>query len=1036
MIRILHLTDFHYRNYRNNIVDQENVVNKIAGNLLKNEEIDLIIFSGDLVNNGEEENDFILASNLLLESLSKDLNIDKSKIIICPGNHDMNWSERIDAIYKQLDNNITTNSELDGYLKSGDFNHSIKPLKNYLNFEKTFYTDCLSVKHIEELFSSFEVEVDNKLIGIVSINNSWRSIGMDDDNNLLFPISKLKESLSYLNRNCDAKILVMHHPLSDFKKFNSYDIEDIIYNHFDVLFSGHVHKKETSINYTTNDGILKIVTPATLTFDGGHIGYTILNLDYEENEYQVINEFYDSKVDTFYNTKTPKLDLPSSEEKLEQNRFRKKLKKKFEIELIGANNLLVSKEQGDSENTFFEITTQPVLKTQSNSEITNQESIVPDYNWDEFVKEDEDYLVLGKGKCGKTILLKKIQLELLRDYSKKNKIPVYIDLKDWATSTKIFNLEEELRIYFELNKADVKRIIDEESIVFLIDNFHLKSYILEEIAPYIENNNNIRVIACSEETIVANIEDSKIDGRVLKKLYFHKLRKKHVRKLTHNFFNLNDEKQEEIVEKVSSIFTRLSIPFNFWSVSLFLWVFKKDLNNNFQNDVELINLYIEKLLEKEQLTVAQSSFSYDKYKRFLSSLAHELLTKQHSQSYSMTYAELHSFTESYLQDNIRYTVSSREILEYVENRGILMKRVDERYTFRLKGIFEYFLANQLTYDQDMLDKLIDDDDLYLSFGNEFELYAGFKRDDEGFLNKIHLKTKNIFKNVTKEYESSDTTIDNLLKSKIIELNEMKPLIEGISETLKDGLSLDKQDEVEEMVSLENGSNNDSQSEVTKKEVHKLDESIESLEKALFILGRVFKNIDEVKSNQTVHEIFEYILDSSCYWGFKFIDDIKINDIKELLKDEHEDEAKKLIKVLTNFIPTLVQTRTNDMIGDKNLEKVINSKIDEIKSEMKSDKNQYKLFILYFLLLDINLVKNKDIIDEVRELITIPVLRYSILLKLNFYLGFKVNKSDRELVNFLSNKIQKQQLVFNNQSDLGELHHSFSDIKKNRLSDNK
>src|SRR5690606_1432771 len=261
----------------------------------------------------------------------------------------------------------------------------------------------------------------------------------------------------------------------------------------------------------------------------------------------------------------------------------------------------------------------------------------------------------------------------------------------------------------------------------------------------------------------------------------------------------------------------------------------------------------------------------------------------------------------------------------------------------------------------------------------------------------------------------------------------KPLIEGISETLKEGLSLDKQDEVEELVSLENGSNNDSQSEVTKKEVHKLDESIESLEKALFILGRVFKNIDEVKSNKTVYEIFDYILDSSCYWGFKFIDDIKINDIKELLKEEHEDEAKKLIKVLTNFIPTLVQTRTNDMIGDKNLEKVISSKIDKIKTEKKSDKNQYKLFILYFLLLDINLIKNKDLIDEIRKLITIPVLRYSILLKLNYYLGFKVNKNDKELVQLLSNKIQKQQYVFNNKSDIGDLHHSLSDIKKKSLS---
>ena len=248
--------------------------------------------------------------------------------------------------------------------------------------------------------------------------------------------------------------------------------------------------------------------------------------------------------------------------------------------------------------------------------------------------------------------------------------------------------------------------------------------------------------------------------------------------------------------------------------------------------------------------------------------------------------------------------------------------------------------------------------------------------------------------------------------------------------------MEKQDEVEELVSIENGGNNDSQSEVVKKKVHKMDESVESLEKALFILGRVFKNVDEVKSNRTVHEIFDYIINSSCYWGFKFIDDLKINDIKELLKDEHEDEAKKLIKVLTNFIPTLVQTRAHDMIGDKNLEKVINFKIDELITQKIEGENQYKLFILYFLLLDIDLIKYRSRIDEIRKLITIPVLRYSILLKLNYYLGFKVNKNDKELVQFLSNKIQKQQLVFNNKSDLGDLHHSLADIKKKKLAKNK
>ena len=1029
MINILHITDFHFINEKKEIVNQEEIVNSIVSDLYK-KNIDLIIFSGDLVKNGDVSDDFDKASLLLFDRLKKELNLDNSKIIICSGNHDMDRTVRIDAIFQQIDNNLKSNTELEKYLKKSDYIHSIKPLENFLRFKEIFYQSAITLKHSEDLFSAFQLELEGKLIGIVSINNSWRAVGLEDNNNLIFPINKLNESLSYIDSICDTKILVMHHPFSDFKKFNSYELEEIVYNRFDVLFSGHVHKKETSINYTSKDGIIKIVSPAALTFSGGgSIGYTIFSIDYDESEYIINNRFYDKPVDIFYGPDLLKVDIPSSEEKKEQNRFRKKIKKKFDSELIIATQLLISKESSsDSENSFFEITTQPVLKTQSTSEVTNQESIIPDFDWNDLLVEKNDFLILGKGKCGKTILLKKIQLELLRDYNSEKSIPYYIDLKEWQTTKKTFNLIDELRIYFELNRKDVIKLLTNGKITFLIDNYHTENYLLKEISKFIEENVNIRIIACSEETVIKNIEDSKIDGRALSKLYFHRLRKKQIRTLTNNLFKLNLEKQEEIVEKVSSIFTRLSIPFNFWSVSLFLWVFKKDLNNNFQNDVELINLYIEKLLEKEQLTITQSNFGFDKYKRFLSSLAYEMLTNYHKFSYSMTYGELNNFTDDYLTENIRYTISSRDVLDYIEERGILMKRIDERYTFRLKGVFEYFLANQLVYDKKFLKNIIKNDDLYLSFSNEFELYAGFRRDDVNFLNKIYKKTRSIFKNLNQDFEDSGTSIDNLLKSKILELNELKPMIDSISESLKEGLSSEKKDQMEEIVYQELGLDEESQSEVKQKEIKKIDESIEFLEKSIFILGRVFKNVDEVKSNRKVHDIFDYIINSSCQWGFKVIDEIKLNDLKVFINDENQDDAKKLLKVVTNFIPTLVQTRANDMIGDKNLENVINVEIENLKKDKKN--NQYKLFILYFLLLDINLVKNKNRIDEIIELITIPVLRYSILLKLNYYLGFKTNSSDKELVQYLRNRIQKQQFIFNDKSDIGALHQSLDSKKKN------
>tara|TARA_R100000935_G_C2838521_1_gene169613 strand:- start:1260 stop:4355 length:3096 start_codon:yes stop_codon:yes gene_type:complete len=1029
MINILHITDFHYKADRKFSLDQENIINNIIGNI--NDDIHLLIFSGDLVFNGELSENFLKANNSLLEPLKKHLGLTNSRIVICSGNHDMNRKEAIPAVFNFLDEKITNNGELDNYITTQNFDHSLKPLENYLNFEKNFYNNSTSILHSESLFKVLELEIGGRKFGIVTINNSWRAVGINDENKLLFPISKFKEAVSYLNKTLDFKIFVMHHPFSDFRGFNSYELEDLVYQNFDILFTGHLHKKESEINYTSKEGILKLSTAATLSDDDGQVGYTVLNIDNEECEYNIFSNFYDSKVATFYSTQNLNIDIPTTDEKREQNKLRKKLKAKYEIELITSNKLLVSGDQEVGENSFFEITTQPVLKSHSASEITNQEIISPDFDWDNFREKNEDYLILGKGKCGKTILLKKIQLELLRDFSNYSRIPYYIDLKDWQNN-KSFDLLNELRVQYQINKNDAKVLAKEKALVLLIDNYHIETKVTDSLIPFIEENPKIRIIACSEETILKNIQESKIDGRTLNKLYFHRLRKKQIRKLTQNIFRSNAIKEEEVVEKLSSIFNRLSIPFNFWSVSLFLWVFKKDLNNNLQNDVELINLYIEKLLEKEQLTITQSNFGFDKYKRFLSSLAYEMLLKHADNSYSMSYGELISFTEQYLNENLRYTIESRSVINYIEDRGLILKKSDDRYTFRLKGVFEYFLANQLNYDHTFLNEIIKEDSLYLAFANEFELYAGFRRDDEDFLDKIFSRTKIIFKNLENDYGSDDSmSIDSILVEKLHEVNDLKSFAEKISDNLKNGLSLETQDQLEEE-SINSLGIDDSNSEVTTKENHLIDESIVSLEKSIYILGRVFKNIDEIRSNDKVHKIFDYILDSSCYWGFKIVDEFKQNDIRELLEQEDEDVASKLLKMITNFIPTLVQTRMSDMVGDKNLENVINLKIKELSKN--SEQNQYKLFILYFLLIDIDFQKYKSKIDEIISLIHIPIIRYSIILKLNYYLGFKVNKADTESVNLLRRNIQRQQMLFNNKSDIGSIHQNL-DGKKNKKINN-
>jgi hypothetical protein len=348
------------------------------------------------------------------------------------------------------------------------------------------------------------------------------------------------------------------------------------------------------------------------------------------------------------------------------------------------------------------------------------------------------------------------------------------------------------------------------------------------------------------------------------------------------------------------------------------------------------------------------------------------------------------------------------------------------YSFRLKGVFEYFIAYYMTFDNKFLKEVIKDENFYLSFTNEFELYAGFNREDDKFLKRIYKKTKKIFKKINEDYNLNESSVDSLLVSKIIEARDFSEIIEKFTKRLKDGLTVSEQDNIEEELINELGID-DTNSDVKSKQIKLLNDSAESLEGSLAILGKVYKNIDDITDVDLVYEIFDYIIDNAILWSFKLIDEFKDIDISEIFKGEKEADAKNILKIITNFIPTLVQVRLNEMIGHNNLERII---IERLEVAMKNaNNNQFKIFILSFLLTDINLDKHKKILEECIPLIKIPIIKYSFILKMNYYLGFKCN-GNNELKKILQNNIQNQTLKFNNDTDLGSLHKGFSE-KQNK-----
>ena len=1031
-MKILHITDLHYTNQIGGRTKQKKLLDNFFNDLEKNvNEVDFVIFSGDLVQRGDKIEDFELARVNFLERIVAVTKINKDNVFICPGNHDIDRSVVSKSLIKYLDEEIDDNDKLNEIFKQNntDLINSHKPLENYRNFVNNYFKECSnSLDHVEEMYSTHIRNTSSGKIGFVCLNTAWRSVGINDDNNLLYPLSKVDEALDRI-LSCDIKIVLHHHPLKDLRPWNLYKIEDLLHKRFDFMLSGHIHKNNLSLDLTPNDGVIKLGSSANLSFEvDSQIGYSLIDLDYNEDIFSVDFRMYDIKNEVFYPLESKKYNIPTNEVLAKQNELRKNIRRRFLDELDDSKSLFVESNNKENRKDLLELSTSPVLKEKSVSEVLNDDSSHPDYIWGNFFKFEKDYIAYGKDKCGKTIMLKKIELELLRDFSIYNKIPFYIDLKYWSNSINDFNFFKELSRYYYTNTKAAIKLFEEKDFVLLLDNFHLEDDktkdILEKI---VSENDNVRVIICSISSSLNSLDAARFDGRDLKKLYFHRLRKIHIKELTKRNYSFTEEKENQVVEKINSIFKKLSIPFNYWTVSIFLWVFNKDANNKLNNDVDLINLYVEKLLEKEQLTVSASSFTFNNYKKLLAHFAYFLLVENHKNSYYAKYSDIIKFFQQYLDKNPRLRIDPRDIFDYLDSKSLLRKKDPDYYSFRLNGVFEYFVAYYMTLDQVFLNEAIEDESFYLSFSNEFELYAGFKRDNVEFLNKIYNKTKNHFSSLNQEYDLKTTSIDAILVSKIVEADKLGKLIEKYSRKFQDGLSEIQQDEIEEQMNQEMKLD-ENHSEVKIKKINSLNESSNSLEESLTILGKVFRNIDDINDSDLVYQIFDYIIENACLWSFKLLDEFGEMDISEIIKTDSKGEAQGLLKLISNVIPTLVQVRLYDMLGHINLEGIIIERLEKSKTDYKN--NQFKLFIYTFLLLDINYLQHKSIIEEMIPLIKIPIIKYSFLLKLNYYLSFKntLNNNDKRE---LKNNIQSQYLKFNNKTDVGDIQKGIAYKSKNK-----
>ena len=175
MIRILHISDFHYKSIHPE--DFEEMGRKIATDVQRNldgKKLDLVVFSGDLVYTGDKKDNFEKAATALFDPIKKTVGLSNEQILLTPGNHDRVFTGELSIVKTGLEA-CHTQDDLDKFCSNKDQLHlSVVEQKEYNAFINDFYGDEWNKT---ELYTCGKVTCNGHSIGLLSLNSSWRCCG-------------------------------------------------------------------------------------------------------------------------------------------------------------------------------------------------------------------------------------------------------------------------------------------------------------------------------------------------------------------------------------------------------------------------------------------------------------------------------------------------------------------------------------------------------------------------------------------------------------------------------------------------------------------------------------------------------------------------------------------------------------------------------------------------------------------------------------------------------------------------------------------
>jgi 3',5'-cyclic AMP phosphodiesterase CpdA len=745
--RILHLTDFHFDTKK--AEDQKIVVSELKNDLARitrDKVVDLIIFSGDLVNRGSDKQSFESAKQLLLDNLRDELNLTDEDIVICPGNHDVDQKAIEDHPYIEpglkahLNSSDNLNRHVDKYFHTPiPDDEANGRLANYFDFVRKYYHGGASLKsnYVDCLVKSTQVGK----IGFASLNSAWRSTGAGEiERNLMLISERVVEAAASQLKHCDLKIAIVHHPLDWLAAWDAKAVRIPLFVNFDLIAFGHVHEDMPSLVKNSIGECLLAQGGALYLHREYYNGFQLIDIspDGLEAQFQMRSWFNQPRrsfgaAENICAGGVKSFQLRQSESQSDKLSVNELLTIQNAVD--EAANAHLKTMQLKTDIAFEQSFTCPPLSHQTANELISLRPI--DYKNEllqlsDLFSDDGVKVISGARESGKTTIALKIAKDSLRTENKELRLPIVVN---FSKLKKYDSLENLVRRYITSLELDIaaNRITGNHRCRFVVDNVSLddqeKLVRLRTLIRESEGKHDW-IIFLDSVDLLSRDNIAKEFGATKGVVFILPFGRSEIRALVTKVSGPSNGVGE--VDTIIKLMDDNELPRNPYIVTLLISVLTDIAVDSVINEATLLDKMIDLLLNKQDPSnIIRSSTDFAGRNILLEQIALWL----NDNDGTLQENELLSRLARFLKER-GIQEGAGSLLHNFIRVGIIERRSDE-ISFRYRSFQSFFLARYAARNKDYAPKLLEKMAI-LKHRKEFSLLCDLSRKDADLLSYLEV----------------------------------------------------------------------------------------------------------------------------------------------------------------------------------------------------------------------------------------------------------------------------------------------------------